>query len=48
MSQKDLAEKAGIHQSSLARIERGNSSPSITTLAKLAKAFGKRVEVRFV
>jgi DNA-binding XRE family transcriptional regulator len=48
LSQEQLARKAGLKQPSLARVESGGVMPSITTLNKLAKAFGKRLEVRFV
>ena len=47
-SQETLAEKAGMKRSSLARIESGGSIPTIATLSKLAKAFGKQLEVHFV
>lgn len=46
--QGELARKAGIKQPSLARVEGGRTMPSITTLNKIAKAMGKRLEVRFV
>lgn len=48
LSQKELARRAGLKQPSLARVESGGMMPSLTTLTKLAKAFGKRLEVRFV
>ena len=38
MSQKELAEKAGISQSFLCDIEQGRSKPSIDTAVKLADA----------
>ncbi len=47
LSQGELARKTGIKQPSLARVE-GGVMPSITTLNKIAKAMGKRLEVRFV
>lgn len=47
MTQSDLAVKADMKRPSLARIESGNSVPTITTLARLAKALGKNLEVRF-
>lgn len=37
-SQKELAKKSGISQSTIAHIELELKSPSISTLAKLAKA----------
>jgi HTH-type transcriptional regulator/antitoxin HipB len=41
MTQEELAEKAGLKQPNLARVESGSVAPSITTLSKIAKAFGK-------
>ena len=38
LSQKDLAEKAGISQSFLCDIEQGRSKPSIDTALKIAEA----------
>ena len=38
LSQEALADKAGIHRVSLANIERGAKTPTLDTLARLAKA----------
>ncbi|WP_270276197.1 helix-turn-helix domain-containing protein [Weissella confusa] len=46
LSQRDLAAKSGVPQSTIARVERG-SNTSIDTLNKLAFALGKKLEVRF-
>jgi len=40
LDQVQLAEKLGINQPALSRIERGESSVNITMLRKLANAFG--------
>lgn len=40
LTQKELAEKAGIAQSFLSDIERGNKSPTIRTSKKIALALG--------
>lgn len=40
LSQEKLAELAGMNKNSIGAIERGVSSPSIDTIAKLADAFG--------
>ena len=40
LTQNELAEKAGMKQSALARIESGNSKPRKATLKKIAAAFG--------
>ncbi len=45
LTQKDLAERAGTKQSSIARLESGNYNPSFQFLQKIAGALGKRVSV---
>ena len=47
LTQEQLAQKAGMKRPSLARIETGNSTPTITTLQKLAHALGKKLIVKF-
>jgi ribosome-binding protein aMBF1 (putative translation factor) len=44
LTQAELAAKAGMKQSSLARLESGNASPRKTTLSKLSEAMGISVE----
>ena len=44
LTQAELATKAGMKQSALARLEGGNASPRKTTLSKLAEAMGISVE----
>ncbi len=46
LTQVELSEKTGIPQAQISRIERGVISPTTTTLAKIAEAFG--VDLRFV
>lgn len=43
MTQKQLAEKIGTKQSSIARLESGNYNPSYQFLQKIANALGKRL-----
>lgn len=43
LTQSGLAEKAGVTQSTISRIEAGQS-PGITTLAAIAKALGVTIE----
>ena len=43
-SQTDLAEKAGIHPNTAARIERGEFEPSLSMADALASALGCRIE----
>ncbi len=45
MTQKDLAEKSGVRQSNISRIESGACVPTITTLKELAKGLGKTLKI---
>ena len=45
MSQKQLAEKVGTKQSAIARLEGGNSNPSVAFLEKVAKALGGKLQI---
>lgn len=48
MTQKELAEKTGIRQSNISRIESGASSPTIETLARIAAGMGKHLKIDFI
>jgi ribosome-binding protein aMBF1 (putative translation factor) len=47
MTQKELAEKTGIRQSNISRIECGASTPNVATLQAIAKGLGKRLRIDF-
>ena len=47
LTQKELAEKSGIRQSNISRIENGTCSPTIATLEALANGMGKKLVVSF-
>ena len=47
LTQKELAEKAGMKQSALARLENGNSKPRKATLKKIAEALGIELDQLF-
>lgn len=47
MTQKQLAEKTGIRQSNISRIESGTSSPTVDTLARIAAGLGKKLKIEF-
>ena len=47
LTQKELAEKTGIKQSNISRIENGNSSPTVATLQQIAKGIGKTLHIEF-
>ena len=48
LTQSELAERTGIRQSNISRIEKGQALPSISTLSKIAHGLGKKLQVRFV
>ena len=47
MTQKELAEKTGIRQSILSRIESGTCSPTVETLSRIATGLGKQLKIEF-
>ena len=48
LTQSELAERTGLRQSNISRIEKGQAKPSLTTLCKIAHGLGKRLEIKFV
>lgn len=48
ITQKQLAEKTGINQADISRLENGNANPSIRTLKKLAEGLGMKLKIEFV
>ena len=48
MTQKELAEKSGVRQSNISRIEKGVCTPTLNTLKELAKGLGKRLRIELV
>lgn len=47
MTQKELAEKIGVKQSNISRIETGGCSPTIVTLQQIAAGVGKTLHIEF-
>lgn len=47
-TQKQLAEKTGLSQANISRIENGQALPNITTLKKIADSIGKKLVIQFV
>lgn len=45
MTQKQLAQKAGTHQASIARFERGDYSPTLSFITRLASAMGMKLKI---
>ena len=48
LTQADLAERTGLRQSNISRIEKGQAMPSIKTLSKIAHGLGKQLQIKFV
>ena len=48
LTQKELAEKTGITQADISRMEKGNANPSLRTLQRLASGMNMRVRLEFV
>lgn len=46
-SQKELAQKAGISQQLISRIEKGRENISLATLRKISGALGRELEINF-
>ena len=47
LTQKELAERTGIRQSNISRIENGNCSPTVATLQQIADGVGKKLYIEF-
>ena len=45
MTQKELAQRTGIDQSDISKIERGTANPSIATLERIAAALGGELNI---
>jgi DNA-binding XRE family transcriptional regulator len=48
LTQQQLAERSGVRQSNISRIENGACVPSILTLQALAKGLGKHLKIELV
>ncbi len=48
LTQKDLAERTGIAQADISKLENGNANPSLRTLQRLADGMGMRLKLEFV
>jgi len=47
LTQKELAQRIGIRQSNISRLESGNYNPSLAFLKKVAAGLGKQLHVEF-
>lgn len=48
LTQKELADRTGIRQGDISKLEHGNGNPSLRTLHRLASGMGKKLKVEFV
>ncbi len=48
MTQKELAERTGIAQGDISKLETGSANPSLKTLQRLAEGMGMRLKLEFV
>ena len=47
ITQKELAQRTGIAQADISKLENGNANPSLRTLQRLAAGMGMRVKIEF-
>lgn len=47
ITQKELAERTGIYQADISKIERGIANPSLATLKRLADGMGMELQLTF-
>lgn len=48
LTQKELAERTGIAQADISKVENGNANPSLRTLRRLAAGMGMELKLEFV
>lgn len=48
LTQKELAQKTGIAQGDISRMERGSANPSLRTLERLAEGMNMTLKIEFV
>lgn len=48
MTQKELADRTGIDQSDISKIETGNANPALSTLKRLAEGMGMTLKLEFI
>jgi transcriptional regulator with XRE-family HTH domain len=46
-TQKQLAQRLGMTDSMISRLESGSHSPTLATLCRIAEGFGRRLEIAF-
>ena len=48
LTQKELAEKVGMNQADISKLENGTRNPSLKVLKKLANGLGMELKIQFV
>jgi transcriptional regulator with XRE-family HTH domain len=48
MTQKELAERTGIHQADISKLENGTRNPSVNLLKRLAEGMDMMLKIEFV
>ena len=48
LTQQQLAERTGISQADISKLENGNANPSLKTLQRLASAMDKKLKISFI
>lgn len=48
LTQKELAERTGIHQADISKLENGTRNPSLNLLKRLAEGMGMILKVEFI
>lgn len=48
LTQKDLAEKTGINQANISKLENGNMNPSLKLLKRIADGLGMNLRIEFI
>ncbi len=48
MTQEQLAQRTGIAQADISKLENGNANPSLKTMQRLASGMGMRLKVEFL
>lgn len=48
ITQKELAERTGIAQGDISKLENGSANPSLKTLQRIANGMGMKVRIEFV
>ena len=48
LTQKQLAERSGLHQADISKLENGNANPSLRTLQRLAAGMNMQHKIEFL